>query len=134
MSDLKPCPFCNKRQEVIETKSEAIRDFCKRAGILPSVQVRGLPDDVKAFRAEAAFSERGYATALTPETEDATGLKEYLRTKVQGLTEQYLGLRSMDLYVEGGPLKAKIEAYSDVLGQLEIREARWVFPTPETET
>lgn len=38
-----------------ETRSQAIREFCKAAGVKASVEAANLPDDVKRFRASAAI-------------------------------------------------------------------------------
>lgn len=37
-------------------RSEAIREFCRNAGLSVSVQIKGLPEDVKLFRAECAVA------------------------------------------------------------------------------
>jgi hypothetical protein len=47
-------------------RSAAIREFCQNAGIKPSIEVIGLPADVKQWRLERAVSER-----FAPPPEDA---------------------------------------------------------------
>jgi hypothetical protein len=36
-------------------RSQAIKEFCANAGLKPSEQARGLPDDVRDFRMQAAL-------------------------------------------------------------------------------
>ena len=44
--------------DITAIRSEAILEFCEKAELLPSVQVRGLPDDVRRYRMQAAFAAR----------------------------------------------------------------------------
>lgn len=41
-------------QQAAEVRSRAIREFCERAGIKGSVEARGIPEDVRNFRRQAA--------------------------------------------------------------------------------
>jgi hypothetical protein len=41
-----------------EARSKAIREFCDKAGIRPSQEVLGLPDDVRLWRMETAVAAR----------------------------------------------------------------------------
>ena len=44
--------------EVAAIRSQAIREFCDRAGIKPSLEVSGLPPDVKLWRMGTAVAAR----------------------------------------------------------------------------
>jgi hypothetical protein len=43
---------------VRQARSDAISEFCAKAGIRPLQQVQGLPDDVRIWRMEAAVEAR----------------------------------------------------------------------------
>jgi DNA repair exonuclease SbcCD ATPase subunit len=43
------------RRDAVQIKSDAINDFCAKAGIRMTVEVEALPDDVREFRRESAF-------------------------------------------------------------------------------
>lgn len=53
-----------RRDAMSEARSQAIREFCDKAGIKPSVEVSGLPDDVKRWRMEMAIATRRAASPL----------------------------------------------------------------------
>ncbi len=44
--------------DVAAIRSQAIREFCDKAGLRPLVEVQGLPDDVKIWRLNEAVKNR----------------------------------------------------------------------------
>ena len=50
-------------QALARIRSQAIKEFCANAGLPASVQAKGLPDDVRGFRLNAAIVQARDARA-----------------------------------------------------------------------